>query len=162
LIAALLAACGAVAQTPVPTSLPTAIPPEGGVGEWAVSFMQEFPSGFWTEGFHRYGFHLNCPIRVGDDGDLGTEWREFQVTEEVQPQVAETVAYLRLNGVSRAPFAPAYEQQVIHPQQPTTAIIHLVGLSLDDAKKAQSECEALFAWDRGLIQALVAVEPFRP
>jgi len=157
----MLVGCSQPAPSDLPKSLPTAVPPESLAGAWGISFAVEFPPGFWSDGVHRYGFHLQCPIPIGNSEDFGSEWQEFQVSDEVQPQLEDTDAYLRLNGISRQPFASVLENPVVHPDQRTIGIIHLVGLSQDDARLAGEECEALFSWDQGMIAPLSPLSPFR-
>ena len=150
--------------TPIPsveaaTPLPTAVPPDGATGGgYAVTFRYEFPDSYWRLGDHSYGFLIEC---IELDYDIGTEWLIFRATEEVE--LLSNPVFLRLNGLSIEPYSPVYMQQsVIHPDQSTTALVHLVGLSKEQAVGAQNECEMLIAWDRSLPESMEAADIFRP
>ena len=150
--------------TPIPsvqaaTPLPTAVPPDSAAGGgYAVTFRYDFPDGYWHLGNHSYGFLNDCPESAYD---FSTEWLIFKVTEEVDP--VHFPVYLRLNGLSVEPYSPAYMQEfVIHPDQATAAVVHLVGLSEEQAEEAQNECEMLIAWDRSLPKSMEAADIFRP
>jgi len=141
------------------TSLPTAVQPDSTTGGgWAITFRFEFPDGYWHLGKHSYGFLFDCP---GSTFDFSTEWLIFSVTEEVNP--LNFPVYLRLKGLSLEAFTPAYMQRsVIHPDQATAAVVHLVGLSEEQAEEAWDECEALIAWDRSDPDAMEPVDVFKP
>jgi hypothetical protein len=161
LLALCLAACGATAEAPTP--LPTAVPPDvmpGGEEEfWAISFKYEFPDETFELGSHRYRLWIHCPVVSAED--TVTAWLPFEVSDRVMPQ--KEPVYLRLQGLSDAPFVGAYKAgQVIDPDRPVTAIVHLVGLPSQAAALAASSCEGLVLWDNGDRQPLAAGEPFRP
>jgi hypothetical protein len=154
--------------TPIPTAvpsveaatpLPTAVQPDGPVGgSWAVTFRYDFPESYWRPGDHSFGFLIECPDLAYD---FSTEWLIFKATEEVDH--IPIPVYLRLNGLSVEPFSPAYMQQsVIHPDQDTAAVVHLVGLSEEQAEEAWDECEALIAWDQSSPKAMEPVDVFKP
>ena len=157
LIALVLAACDRASETPL--SLPTAVPPTGEAGSWAIAFEYEFPGEFWGEGPHRYAFMIRCPIVFEED--FSSDWQNFEVSEGARLQPAPV--YLRLQGLSVESFVPAYvSNAVIHPVQQTLAVAYLVGLSRSDAEQAVSECEAAIFWDDKGGRALTAKEPFQP
>lgn len=158
LLALILTACGTGSDRVVPTPLPTAVPPEHEPGTWAIGFSHEFPAEFWSEGRHRYGFHLDCPV-AGQE-NFGSEWQEFEVSSQVVGQPFPV--YLRITGVSSAPFGGPLPNSVIHPLQPTIANLLLLGLSRQSAERAVSECEAVVAWDNNRVQVLSVGEPFQP
>lgn len=152
--------------TPAPTPLPTAVPPSGDVsqlqqddlGNWAIGFSHDFPGGFWAPGRHRYGFRIECSQL---DYDLGSDWQEFFVTDDVPAQ--PVTLYLRLGGLSGNEFAPVYlPEALLNPEQETTAVVYLVGLSEEAAKRARDSCDVLLGWDQRGAQVLEALEPFQP
>lgn len=149
----------AVASVEAVTPLPTAVPPDSTTGGgYAVTFRYEFPDGHWHLGDHSYGFLIECPELAYD---FSTEWLIFKVTEEVD--LLNFPLYLRLNGVSIEPYAPSYMQDfVIHPDQATAAVVHLVGLSEEQAELAQNECEMLIAWDQSSPKSMEADDVFKP
>jgi len=161
-----LAACSAQATLPpptptqiVPTSLPTAVGPETQPGSWAVSFSYEFPAGFWLEGDHRYGFYMNCPVL--QQFNVPSEYRDFTVTQDTI--AFESPVYLRLGGLSTGALAPI-NLEAIHPEQPTVAVVTVIGVTEDQARQAgqPGECEMVIGWDAVNAQTLVAAGPFRP
>lgn len=164
LVGLLLVACSGAAPEVLPTPLPTAVPPErpAAPGDWAVSFQRTFPPGYWPEGIHRYGYRLQCAPPISTLDDFSSEWQEFQVSGASQPQAGEDVVFLRLNGISLQPFSPTLAEPVIHPGQQTVAIIHLLGLTQEDAAQVASQCEVLIGWDEGALVSLTALEPFQP
>lgn len=141
------------------TPLPTAVQPDSAVGgSWAVTFRLDFPENYWLPGDHSFGFLIECPDLAYD---FSTEWLIFKATEEVDH--LPSPVYLRLNGLSLEPFSPAYMQQsVIHPEQETAAVVHLVGLSEEQVKEAQEECVVLVAWDQSAPKSLEPVDVFKP
>jgi hypothetical protein len=157
LLAWLLTACGEAA-TPYPTPLPTAVPPIGGesTGGWAISFEYSFPQNSWAEGVHRYQFYVQCPVI--DQNDFSSEWILFDVSEDAQRY--DQPIYLRLSGMSTGILSPQ-NILIIHPDQPTTAIITFLGLTEDIARQA-SDCEGLIRWDDKNPVLLTPSDPFRP
>ena len=150
--------------SPVPsleaaTPLPTAVQPETTTGgDWALTFRYDFPEMFWEPGDHTYGFVIECP-NIGYD--YNGEWLFFRVTENTEH--VPFPIFLRLNGLSMEPFTPNYSQEDrIHPDQETAAMVHLVGLSEEQVEEARSECEILIGWDRAAPQTLVPMDAFRP
>ncbi|MGH2619441.1 MAG: hypothetical protein ACRDHG_02565 [Anaerolineales bacterium] len=143
----------------VPTSLPTAVGPEAQPGTWAVSFSYEFPTGFWLEGDHRYGFYMDCPVL--QQFDVPSEYRDFTVTQETI--AFESPVYLRLGGLSTGALAPI-NLEAIHPDQATVAVVTLIGVTEEQARQAvqAGECDMVIGWDAVNAQTLVAAEPFRP
>jgi len=133
--------------------------PETQPGSWAVSFSYEFPAGFWLEGDHRYGFYMNCPVL--QQFNVPSEYRDFTVTQDTI--AFESPVYLRLGGLSTGALAPI-NLDAIHPDQPTVAVVTVIGVTEDQARQAGelSECEMVIGWDAINAQTLVAAEPFRP
>lgn len=163
----LLLMSGAVACQQAPhwedvTPLPTAVPPASlpaGEESWALGFRHEFPPDFWSTGFHRYAFRVECPVT--GIGVFASEWVSF-ATDPYRPEQEGATVYLRLNGLSTEPFVPVYlSDQAIHPSQPTVAALYFLGLSADDAARAAETCTALIGWDNSSAE-MVAMEPFQP
>lgn len=157
----LLSACGGGEPTQT-FLLPTAVAPinsgeEAQSGDWAVSFSREFPPGFWEEGEHRYGFMYDCPILFGQQ--QGTDWIFFEVTEESSP--LNQPVYLRPNWLSTDVIG-GVGVGAIHPDQPTIAMISIVGLSEAAANASMSGCDIIFGYDNGVPVQLTSGSPFRP
>jgi hypothetical protein len=165
------AACSADAGSeqevePLPTAeiastLPTAVPPEGGpgqIGEWAIPFMYQMPEDAWGIGFHRYALHVDCPILAQDS--LAGEWRDFVVTNDVT--LLDVPVYLRLGGLSTGALGPPNVQN-IHPDQLTIALVTIIGVTEEQAGIAAEspDCEVVLVWDGGA-EELSAAEPYRP
>jgi hypothetical protein len=144
--------------TAPPTLLPTAVPPRNIPGAWAISFEYPFPSGFWNEGAHRYGFLIDCPILLEES--IAGEWRWFNTVEEAQ--LVESPIFLRLGGLSYGLLAPI-DRDTIHPEQTTIAVVTILGVTLEDAELAISspDCEVLIRWDDKATEILSAGEPFQ-
>jgi len=160
-----LVACSPTAPAPTQTSpplaipatmLPTAVPPEAFAGSWAISFEYQFPPNSWAVGVHRYQFYIQCP--VVNQEDFSSEWVLFDVSEDAI--LYNQLIYLRLSGLSTGILAPS-DLLIVHPDQPTVAIITFLGLTEDVAKQA-SECEGLIRWDDKPPWLLTPGEPFRP
>ena len=138
LVGLVLAACGPTVE--VPTPLPTAVPPDvlpsGDEGVWALSFKYEFPKETFGYGLHRYQLWIHCPVISAED--TATPEHRFKVSDEAMPR--EEPVYLRLHGLSDELFSAPYNtDQVIHPDRPVIAIVHLVGLSSQAAAILPSE-----------------------
>ncbi len=143
------------------TTLPTAVPPEGGpgqIGEWAIPFSYQMPEGTWGIGFHRYALHVDCPILAQDS--LAGQWRDFVVTDDIAP--LNTPVYLRLGGLSTATLGPP-NVQAIHPDQLTIALVTIIGVTEEQAAIAAEspDCEVVVVWGRGA-EELSAMKPYRP
>ncbi|HEY46545.1 MAG TPA: hypothetical protein G4O14_07155 [Anaerolineae bacterium] len=168
IIAVALVACSPVSPTPIQTSprtvkpqtlLPTAIPPEVFPGVWAISFEFLFPENFWNVGFHRYRFHIECPL-LNQDSFTG-ELRRFIVSEEMP--VYELPVYLRLGGLGFGPLAPL-STITINPMQDTIAVVTFLGITEEDAKLAttSSDCAVLIHLNDVSSQTLSPGKPFQP
>lgn len=146
---------------PVPTPLPTAIPPDTipEQGSWSIGFQYEFPPGRLAEGMHRYALLIHCPVISPEDEHYG--WHLFDISPEAPAAVGPV--YLRLFGLSNDPYAVApLERAVVHPDQPLVAVVHLVGLPRPAAQLAASSCELFVFWDSTGRQLLTPGEPFQP
>lgn len=150
-----LAACSAVSP-PTATPLPTAIPPSGEPGGWAISFEHTFDRG-WGISDHRYQFLVHCPPALQED--LITDWIWFEVADSAQ--LAPGPVYMRINGLSYGILAPA-SIEVIHPDQQTVAVVTLLGLQESVAQIAIEDCQGLIRYDDKPPLNLTAGEPFRP
>jgi hypothetical protein len=144
--------------TPLPTLLPTAIPPQSVPGTWAVPFEYEFAPEFWSVGMHRYGYYIDCPV-LGNN--VAGEWQNFRVSEDVSRFVAPV--FLRLGGLSYGRLGPI-STDAIHPQQATIAVVTILGVSAEDAARmaTTAECQVLMRWDDVATQLLIPGEPFQP
>jgi hypothetical protein len=159
LLVVAIGACGS--QAAAPTPLPTAVPPdrlpeEGG---WAVGFQYEFPPDTFGSGQHRFAFLIHCPVISDEDMNYG--WHYFEISDEVVQQPAPV--YLRLFGLGADPYTPTQiTNDVIHPERPIIAVVHLVGLPQSAAPLVASSCEVLVFWDDIGRHSLVPGEPFQP
>lgn len=151
----LVAAC---AQEPLrgidlpPASLPDEIDAE----QWAIAFSHEFGRDFWAEGPHVYQMLLDCP--AANDAPVDGEFMAFGATGEAPP--VDGRVYLRLSGLSTSTLG-APDVQFINPEQETTAILTVVGISADQVEAA-TECVGEFQYDDGQSAPLEPNEPFRP
>jgi hypothetical protein len=166
------AACSADAGSeqevePLPTaetasSLPTAVPPEGGpgqTGEWAIPFTYQMPEDTWGIGFHRYALHVDCPVLAQDS--LAGEWQDFVVTNDVT--LLNVPVYLRLGGLSISTLG-APNVLTIHPDQVTIALVTIVGVTKEQAAVAaeSEDCEVIIGWDGSNVEELLPADPYRP
>jgi len=153
----LLMGCSEPVELP-PTPLPTAVPPpEFSAGDWAISFIHEFPENAWAEGAHRYQFFARCPVITLED--VSTEWVFFKVTEE--EKIYEDPIFLRINGLSQGVLAPV-TMDTVHPEQPTVAVITFLGVSDHIAELAAENCEVFVRWDDKPPQQLTIGGVFLP
>jgi len=151
---------------PLPTAetvstLPTAVPPEGGpgqIGEWAIPFQYQMPEGTWGVGFHRYALHVDCPVLAQDS--LAGEWRDFVVTNDAT--LLNVPVYLRLGGLSTGTLALP-NVRTIHPDQVTIALVTIIGVTEEQTAIAaeSSDCEVIVVWEGGA-EELSPTEPYRP
>lgn len=171
-----LAACGSslaasTETSPPPTdtvaSLPTAVPPDSLPGEpgslaegtWAFPFLHPFPSGYWAEGLHRYGYLISCPVL--QDEIRGTAPVIFESSTDAG--IDEGPVYLRLSGLSLTTLGPTFIT-AIHPDQRTIAVITFVGLPKAVAEEAASseDCEVIIRIDDRATMTLVPGEIYQP
>jgi hypothetical protein len=155
LVIFVLVACS-TASSPKITPLPTAIPPSGEPGGWAISFSYTFESG-WGVSAHRYQFLVHCPAVMEED--LITDWVWFDVVESAQ--LSPDPVYMRINGLSYGVLAPA-SIEIIHPEQQTVAVVTLLGFPESTARTAAEDCQGLIRYDDKPPLSLTAEEPFRP
>lgn len=134
-----------------PASLPDAL--EESI--WAIAFSHEFEPGFWEEGPHAYSLHLQCEPAM--DQPLDTEELPF-VSDPGAPMFT-TPVYLRLGGLARSQFAPP-SLNTIHPDQPTKAIVTVIGVAEQDIEAA-SECAGEIRYDAETA-VLSPEEPVKP
>jgi hypothetical protein len=167
LLIIVLAACAAQPEptpTPQPTPLPTAVPPQNPPASedasWMVSFTHEFGPGFWEQGFHKYGFLIDCSIT--DLEQFSSEWIPFQVYQKA-PKAENVMIYLRIGGLTTDYLGGNAEPDLtFHPDMPTTAVVHYAGLTEEVAKEITAQCEGLVSWDGNNFAPLIPSEPFQP
>ena len=122
---------------------------------WAIAFSHEYEPGFWEEGAHSYSLHLECEPAM--DQPLETE--ELPFVSDPGAPVFATPVYLRLAGLARSQFAPP-SLTTIHPDQPTKAIVTVIGVAEEDIEAA-SECAGEIRYDTATA-VLSPEEPVKP
>ena len=108
---------------------------------WAVPFAVDFPAGYWTEGKHTYSIVLDCPVL---DTDLETLDLQFDVSRFLA--VFDGTIHLRLGGLSTTAVG-AIDVGAINPDQPTRAVVTVVGAARDAADEAVAQCAGLLFAD---------------
>jgi serine/threonine protein kinase len=161
--------------TPAPTTAvhPTAVPPTvvsltavspaiaptsaTEVANWAVSFVYNFPTPFWTAGTHEYTLLSAC----SSVPDLNGTWtRSFQVSDNAQ--LIPTPIYLRLGGLYTESLATGRATiEIINPAQSTSAIWSAIQATRSEIDKIVAGCKVSISWDGGSPQILVVQEPFQ-
>jgi hypothetical protein len=122
----------------------------------AVQFTRTFDAGHWDPGNHGYRLAVTCP-------ELGTEIEPPVVRFNVDPveRLVDERVWLRFDGLSTTSLSPA-DLTAINPDQPTTAVMTLVGLTQAQAATAVADCAASVVYDGSEPRSLVAGEPFTP
>lgn len=136
---------------------PASLPAEFEDSIWAVEFSSGFEPGFWEEGAHKYSLHLDCPVAL--DEAIDTNLIRFESNSAVN--LFSTPVYLRLVGLADNQTGPG-NMFSINPEQPTIAIITIIGLERDDAHAAADVCEGEIRYDDSGRAALAAGQPVRP
>lgn len=135
--------------------LPTAPHPgqfEG--GPWGVEFSTDLAPGFWAEGAHRYQIWLECD-------PLGPrEWSQHNFVSDRSTPLVGSDVYVRLRGLSEHKTGPTGIKQ-INVEQPTVALVIVLGLERAQAEKAAAECVAELRLEDGTVVFMPATEPFR-
>ena len=135
-----------------PASLPDQIEPAG----WSVAFSHEFGAEFWDEGQHVYQLALDCPLVQGQP--LQTP----PIFCEVSPlNLQIDHVYLRLSGPADSRLGPPNVTD-FNPEQATTALITVVGITESQALEAMESCVGQVTWDIGGVAPLVPLEVFEP
>lgn len=135
-----------------PASLPDKIEPAG----WSLAFSHEFGAEFWDEGEHVYQLALDCPLVQGQP--LQTPPIFFEVSP-LNLQVDHV--YLRLSGPADSRLGPP-NVGAFNPEQATTALITVVGITESQALEAMRSCEGQVTWDTTGVAPLIPTEVFEP
>lgn len=124
------------------------------VGPWAVEFTLDLESRFWEVGHHRYQIWLECE-------PLGPrQWSQHNFEADRHSDIVEEDLYVRLRGLSVHKTGPTGIKQ-IHTNQPTIAIVTILGLAHDTATEASDECVAELRLEDGRIIEMAPGLPFR-
>lgn len=159
LLVSILAAVVACSPSPPLEGIdlpPASLPDELEDSVWAIAFSHDFQPGFWEEGEHTYSMHLTCEAAIEEP--LDSEVHRFESATRVPP--FESPVYLRLAGISGSQFGPT-GLETINPDQPTTAVVTVVGISEEDVAAA-AECAGEIRYDHGQSAVLAPEEPVRP
>ena len=134
---------------------PASVPDDFELEVWAISFSLDLVPGSWSEGMHRYELSLDCsglPV----DPVQPTE-HTFSVTPQAR---SFDNVFFRINGMGTSLLGPT-GSFAVRPDQRTTAVITVLGISEQQATEATS-CSGEVSFDDAPAQPLVAGEPFRP
>lgn len=149
-LALLAAGCGSsvagLEEAPRPESF------EG--GPWAVDFTLDLEPGFWEVGHHRYQIWLECE-------PLGPrQWSQHTFEADQESEIIEDDLYVRLYGLSMHKTGPTGIKQ-IHTDQPTIAVVTVLGLARDTAAEASEDCVGELRLEDGRVFEMPAGSPFR-
>lgn len=123
-------------------------------GPWAVEFTLELDPGFWEVGHHRYQIWLECEA-------LGPrQWSQHNFEADDNSDIIEDELYVRLRGLSVHKTGPTGIKH-IHTDQPTIAIVTIIGLAHDTATEASDECVAELRMEDGRVIDMPPGSPFR-
>jgi hypothetical protein len=134
---------------------PASLPDQYETALWAISFSHDFEPGFWEEGTHTYNLNLTCPAAL----DAPLETRDLSFIANPRTQVLDGRAYLRLVGLADSPTGPR-NLVSISTEQPTTAILTIIGVPEDAAHDA-TDCTGEVQFDRFGKASLLPGQPFR-
>jgi hypothetical protein len=136
-----------------PAAVPDEIEPEA----WALAFTHDFAPGSWTEGTHVYALALACDAIL--DEPLRTDPFAFDVV--AASDTFDQPIYLRPVGLSHFMLGPQ-TLTTIDPQQPTTAMLTVIGVAKGDADVATESCAGAIFFDEEDPLPLDPQTPFRP
>ena len=123
-------------------------------GPWAVEFALDLEPGFWEEGHHRYQIWLECE-------PLGPrQWSQHNFDADRQTEIIDDDLYVRLYGLSVHKTGPTGIKH-INTDQPTIALVIVLGLAHDTATEASEECVAELRIEDGRVFEMPPVSPFR-
>lgn len=152
LLAALLLV---TACAPGVSELPLAPQPEAFEGgPWAVEFRLDLEPGFWVEGHHTYQLWVDCEAL----GPRQWSQRTFDALADVD--VLDRVVFLRLNGLSVHQTGPS-EIREISLDQPTVAVVTILGMAADHAERVSEECVGELRLENGEVLPMEPGNPFR-
>lgn len=122
---------------------------------WAVPYRYEFPKDWlWSVGPHSYTLTLDCP---GSARDVDAS-AQFAVSRDARP--TSLAVYLRPEGPFSSDLLPL-PATVIHPSQPTLALVTLIRLDFSEAQALSgAACVGEITWDFTGLATLVAGEPY--
>ncbi len=150
LLALVVTACGGglgeLEAAPLPESF------EG--GPWALEFRLDLEPGFWEVGPHRYQIWLECE-------ELGPrQWSQYNFETDTETELIDHEVYVRLRGLSLHKTGPS-DIKLVNTEQPTIAIVTVLGLEEDQAGKAAGECAAELRLEDGTVLEMPPGSPFR-
>lgn len=120
---------------------PASLPDQIDQASWAVAFVHEFGDGFWDEGDHVYQLALSCPEI--EAAPINTPPIFFEVS---RLNLAVDHVYLRLSGLADSRLGPQ-NVGTINPEQATSAVVTILGLTESQARQAMQSCAGTVTWD---------------
>lgn len=123
-------------------------------GPWAIDFTLDLEPGFWEVGHHRYQIWLECEV-------LGPrQWSQHNFEADNESEIIEGDLYVRLYGLSVHKTGPTGIKQ-INTDQPTIALVTVLGLEHATATEASEECVAELRREDGRVFEMPPGAPFR-
>lgn len=123
-------------------------------GPWAVEFALDLEPRFWAEGHHRYQIWLECE-------PLGPrQWSQHNFDADRRSAIVDDDLYVRLRGLSVHKTGPTGIKH-IHTDQPTIALVTVLGLEHETATEAADECVGELRLEDGRVFELPPGLPFR-
>jgi hypothetical protein len=123
-------------------------------GPWAVEFELDLEPGFWEVGHHRYQIWLECEA-------LGPrQWSQHNFEADQSSEIIEDDLYVRLYGLSLHKTGPTGIKH-INTEQPTIAVVTVLGLARETATVASEECVAELRLEDGRVIDILPRPPFR-
>ncbi|MDX1467956.1 MAG: hypothetical protein R3258_01300 [Acidimicrobiia bacterium] len=135
---------------------PASLPDQIEQGGWSVAFIHEFGEGFWEEGDHVYQLALACPEI--EAAPINTPPIFFEVGPLNLPV---DHVYLRVGGPADSRLGPP-NVGAFNPQQTTTAVITVLGITESQAQRATESCSGTVTWDLTGSAELLPLEIFQP
>ena len=138
----------------LPPAIPTSAPTVGNDPEnWAISFVYNFPVGFWSVGTHQY----TIIAQPCGDNSGGSFTQSFQVSNNAP--LYPVPIYLRLSGLRNSRDGSVING-AINSAQSTIGILDWTKLKQSKVE-ATKQCKVFISWDGGAQQPLVAQAPYQ-
>lgn len=133
---------------------PAPLPESFEGGPWGVQFRVDLAPGFWEAGHHRYQLWLECE-------PLGPrQWSQHNFEADSETEIIDDDVYVRFRGLSLTQTGPTGIKH-LNVDQPTIALVTVLGLEEDVARSAAGECVAELRLEDGTVFELPPLDPFR-